>query len=132
MTFLGLHDEVESTSYTPSFRSENKRRILAHAFILDKILVAFTGRPPLLSRRYCSTPLPLDLSEEDLLAGGGTLAVAVETLDEKGWNTQGTVTSATLHRARVVVAFLKDEILEIALNRRATTTIDHLLSVNIP
>ena len=127
LTFLGLHAERPPTHYKPTLCSENKRRLFAYCFNIDKVIVAFTGRPPLLSGRYCSTPLPLDLSDEDLLGDEESLAKAVEELDENGWNTRGKVYPSTLLRARVISSFIQDEILEIALNPRSKPSLDDLL-----
>ncbi|KAJ4125222.1 hypothetical protein NW754_013508 [Fusarium falciforme] len=92
-------------------------------------MVSFTGRPPLLGRRYFSTPLPLDLSDGELLADQETLTRAVQALDEHGWNKNGELLSATLTRARVQIAVIKDEMLEIALENTSKVSINSLLPV---
>lgn len=92
-------------------------------------MVSFTGRPPLISHRYASTPLPLDLRDEDLLSDGPTLVQAVASLDDKGWNTSGGVYSSTLIRARAMLAFVRDELIEIALSTGKGTTLEALLCV---
>jgi len=129
LTFLGRHDEQGPRSYTPSFVSENRRRLFAYAFVLDKVIVSFTGRPPLMSYRYASTPLPLDLRDEDLLSDGATLARAVAALDGNGWNTSGGVYSVTLLRARSMLAFIRDELVEIALSTQKGITLEILQCV---
>lgn len=81
VTSLGLHRDVDPVPYRVSFRAEVRRetysRIVsclsleahkAHLFtppkvIIDKVISTFTGRPPMLSYRYSSTPLPLDISD---------------------------------------------------------------------
>ncbi|CAM1510645.1 Fc.00g009800.m01.CDS01 [Cosmosporella sp. VM-42] len=127
MTFLGLHAETETTSYIPSLCSENKRRMFAYIFNIDKVMVSFTGRPPLISRRYVSTPLPLDLQDKDLLGGDTAIQRAVEALDEQGWDVGGPVCRATLLRARAMIGFTRDEALEIALGPTVNATVDSLL-----
>lgn len=127
LTFLGLHAEPGTSHYKPNLCLENKRRLFAYCFNIDKVIVAFTGRPPLLSGRYCSTPLPLDLSDEDLMADEETLQSVVESLDENGWNTRGKVYPATLLRARVMCSYIQDEILELALSPRPKTSLEDLL-----
>ncbi|KAL6357296.1 hypothetical protein LRP88_07454 [Fusarium phalaenopsidis] len=130
MTFLGLHAGFDNPNYVPTLSTENKRRIAARVFTIDKVMVSFTGRPPLLGRRYFSTPLPLDIRDEELLADQETLTRAVQALDEHGWNRNGELHSATLTRARVQIAVIKDEMLEIALENssnvkaRAERTVD--------
>jgi hypothetical protein len=127
MTFLGLHAQHDSPTYRPTLISENRRRIFAQVFNIDKVMVSFTGRPPLISRRYSSCPLPLDLRDDDLLAGGDTLTRAIEMLDERGWNTDGRLHSSTLLRARVMIAYIREQLLEIALGTRYDNTLDQLL-----
>jgi hypothetical protein len=97
--------------------------------VLDKVIVSFTGRPPLMSYRYASTPLPLDLRDEDLLSDGATLARAVAALDGNGWNTSGGVYSVTLLRARSMLAFIRDELVEIALSTQKGITLEILQCV---
>lgn len=99
----------------------------SRVFTIDKVMVSFTGRPPLLGRRYFSTPLPLDIRDEDLLADQETLTRAVQALDEHGWNRNGELHSATLTRARVQIAVIKDEMLEIALENSSKVSINSLL-----
>ncbi|KAF7551269.1 hypothetical protein G7Z17_g5125 [Cylindrodendrum hubeiense] len=126
MTFLGLHAEPPTPEYRPTLCSENKRRLFARVFNIDKVMVSFSGRPPLISRRYSSTPLPLDLSDDDLFADDETINRAVQALDERGWNTEGKLLPATRLRARVMIAFIRDELLEIALSLGSHTTLAHL------
>ncbi|KAJ3469988.1 hypothetical protein MRS44_000087 [Fusarium solani] len=129
MTFLGLHAGFDNPNYVPTLSTENKRRIAARVFTIDKVMVSFTGRPPLLGRRYFSTPLPLDIRDEELLADQETLTRAVQALDEHGWNRNGELHSATLTRARVQIAVIKDEMLEIALENSSNVSITSLLEV---
>lgn len=94
-----------------------RRRLFAAIFVHDKVTATFTGRPPFLSRRFSSTPLPLDISDEMLLTSsdmpGGFDSLHV---DEHGWNTDRKIYSTTSLRARALMAFVRDEILEIALH----------------
>ncbi|KAF5002161.1 hypothetical protein FDECE_10706 [Fusarium decemcellulare] len=131
MTFLGLHAISEKPNYVPTLCSENKRRIAARIFTIDKVMVSFTGRPPLLGRRYFSTPLPLDIGDQDLLADTATTIRAVQALDKDGWNRNGNALlhSATLTRARLQIAVIKDEMLEIALENSSKITLDILLDL---
>lgn len=126
LTFLGMHVQQPVTPYKPSLCSENKRRLFAQVFNSDKFTVSFTGRPPLITRRYCTTPLPLDIRDEDLTADESTLMSAVNSLDERGWNTKGELYPATLVRARYMIAIILDELVEIALDHTMTVTLDQL------
>ncbi|KAF7542399.1 hypothetical protein G7Z17_g11607 [Cylindrodendrum hubeiense] len=121
-----VHVQENVSSYKPSLCSENKRRLFAQIFNSDKFTVSFTGRPPLITRRYCSTPLPLDLRDEDLTGDESTLMDAVNVLDERGWNTKGEVYPATLIRARYMITTILDELVEIALDNTTGVTLEHL------
>lgn len=126
MTYLGLHALEHEAPYKPSLCSENKRRLAAQIFASDKVGMAFTGRPPLISRQYCSTALPLDIRDEDLTGGVANIARAAESLNGQGWNTKGELYPATFIRARSMIAFVRDELLEVSLSKNVFVTIDHL------
>ena len=80
----------------------------------------------MMSGRYTSTPLPLDLSDEVLLAGEPLLSNAVASLDSNGWNTENCIYSTTILRARTSFAFIRDEILALALGSSVGGTVDHI------
>ncbi|KAF7547053.1 hypothetical protein G7046_g9132 [Stylonectria norvegica] len=124
-----LHAESPTAPYKPTLCSENKRRLFAYIFNIDKAKVSFTGRPPLIGRRYSSTPLPLDLGDEDLMSDEATITRAVQNLDARGWNTDGSVHPASLIRGRVMIAYIRDEILEIALSPGSFATSETLLDI---
>lgn len=126
LTFMGLHAMEKEVPYTPTLSSEYNRRLVAQIFNNDKFCVAFSGRPPLLSRRYCTTPLPLDLRDEDLVADQSTLQKAVQELDDRGWNTKGEIYPVTLIRARRMLAAALEEVMEIALGCQVCVTLDEL------
>ncbi|KAH8678462.1 hypothetical protein BX600DRAFT_452094 [Xylariales sp. PMI_506] len=131
LTFLGVHVQKQDdwVAYTPTLASEYKRRLFAQIFNNDKLGVMYTGRPPMLSRRYCSVPLPLDIQDEDFIGDAETLSRAAASLDEHGWNTQGAIYPSTIIRARAMIAYIRDEIFDIALSMNITVTIDQLLDI---
>lgn len=130
LTFLGLHAcAPDGPKYTPTICSEWKRRVCAFVFIVDKLLASFTGRPPALSRRYMLTPLPLDLDNDVLLGYKASLSQAMQQLNAAGWNKNGVMTSSTIYRARTAIAFLKDELLEIAMGHGLERTVETLLDI---
>ena len=112
VTFLGMHNDVEPKI---TLCSEVRRRIYARTFHSDKLLCAFVGRPPLLSRRFSSTPLPLDIADDVLVAGGAELSEAIASLNENGWHKDGKFHPCTTMRARTTLAVIRDAILELAL-----------------
>ncbi|KAH8894588.1 hypothetical protein GQ53DRAFT_858041 [Thozetella sp. PMI_491] len=121
VTFFGLHAETDGSDYRPTLQSEAKRRVLAAVIDVDKELAAFTGRMPLLSHAFTTKPLPLDLKDEYLFMDEETLfAKAQETLDSRGWNTEGGIYSATYLRGGVILSRLREQVIEIALGHAAT------------
>lgn len=131
MTFLGLHVQQHDALYQPTLCSENRRRLFYQIFTSDKLVVSFTGRPPLVSRRFCSTPLPLDISDEDLASDASKLNRAVASLDPNGWNTHGAMYSVTVIRARAMIAHVRDELVEIALSHNISVSLEHLRYVGL-
>jgi Zn(2)-Cys(6) binuclear cluster domain-containing protein/transcription factor-like protein len=127
LTFLGLHAEPNPPTYVPTICSEWRRRLCYYVFNIDKVIAAFTGRPPAFSRRYLLTPWPLDLPDADLLSDKETLAKAAATqLDANGWNKSGIVGPSTICRARAIISTFRDEIFELAMGNGVGTT-DELL-----
>lgn len=128
-TYLGIHAIPHDPSYVPNASSEAQRRLISQVFVVDKVAAAFSGRPPLLSSRYMLTPLPLDLSDEALMADADTLAKEVQALDENGWNQKNDCHSATIVRARRLLMTVKDKIMEMALGSPISASTDTLLWV---
>jgi hypothetical protein len=131
LTFLGRHVGSEDTNYIPSLCSEHRRRITARVFNIDKVLVSFTGRPPLLSRRFFSSPLPLDLTDLDLESDQATIRHAVQELDSNGFRHVGDLKGSSMVRARSQIAYIKDELLEIALANSVKVTFESLTYVTL-
>ncbi|OAA74181.1 Fungal transcriptional regulatory protein [Cordyceps fumosorosea ARSEF 2679] len=129
MVFLGLHAQENTSQYTPTAWSENNRRMAAGTFVFDKLGVMLTGRPPLISHRYYTAPLPLDLRDEDLIAGSTTLANAINSLDERGWNTEGGLYSATVVRARTMMALIRDEVIELTMSNGRNPSLEYLMDL---
>ena len=112
ITALGLHRE--STSAAPFMVSELRRRAFASAFIADKQIATFTGRPPRLSRRYSNCQLPLDLDDVQLMSDGEERSRMLQALDAQGWNKKE-FTHATHLRGFMIMSLIRDEILELCL-----------------
>ncbi|KAM0255533.1 hypothetical protein ACHAQJ_005680 [Trichoderma viride] len=114
-TYLGLHVSPNADPMDWSITTQIKRRLFAAIFSHDKVTATFTGRPAFLSRRFSSTPLPLDMSDEILLAKPPLTDYGDCRVDENGWNIDGQIYLTTTLRARTMLAYVRDEILEIAL-----------------
>lgn len=119
-TSLGLHREISDESEKVTIYHEARRRVYAAVFNIDKVLSTFTGRPPLLSRLYSTTRLPLDISDEALMSGHHQ--EILNDLDENGWNQNGRMNSVTILRARTMFATIRDEILELVEVARSSTS----------
>lgn len=121
VTALGLHREADlayspTTNISPSFMvSEFRRRLFCYVFITDKQLATFMGRPPALSRRYTTCQIPLDLSDDEIMAEGEELETIRSKLDPNGWSTSGKMYPSTVCRAWMFMSLIRDEILEISL-----------------
>lgn len=125
-TYLGLH----TTNSSPSDRSicvQLQRRLFSSIFNMDKVVAIFTGRPPLLSRRFLSTYLPLDMSDEELLQDPTSPDASYQELDQDGWNKENMIYLTTPLRARALMSFIRDAILEIALRATLTDTEETIL-----
>ena len=95
--------------------AEFRRRLFCACFAIDKQLATFMGRPPALSRRYATCKMPLDLTEEEMMATGNELDAIRSRLDSNGWNNVGIVTANTCCRGWMIVMVIRDGILELAL-----------------
>ena len=103
-----------------------KRRLYASIYKTDKALALFTGRPPLISSKYASTPLPLDISDEELM---GRIPPSSGNLDQFGWNTEGKLYMTTMIRARFLVLQIGERLLELMLQEPNCVTEQSLLFV---
>ena len=121
-TALGLH--CYQPPSTISLHSEMSKRLLCCIFWSDKEISTFNGRPPSLSHRYVSCPLPLDVSDKALRDGGRALEDEIMSLDRNGWNTKGKVYDATIGRWIMTSAFVRDEILELFLGNQAQWSLE--------
>ena len=95
--------------------SEFRRRLFCYVFISDKQLSTFMGRPPALSRRYTTCHIPLDISDNQMMAEGQELEEIKGRLDPNGWNIDGKLHPSSLCRAWMMMALIRDEILELSL-----------------
>ncbi|KAG4443866.1 hypothetical protein IFR05_000632 [Cadophora sp. M221] len=123
-TATGLHCYQGTSEVT--VRSEMMKRLSGCVFRIDKELAMFTGRPPALGRRYYTCPLPLDLDDDVLVAGGEVLQEEIAALDENGWNKKGATFPSTLCRFVILTARLLDEVMELFLGSPSDFRIDQV------
>ncbi|PWY69058.1 hypothetical protein BO70DRAFT_390167 [Aspergillus heteromorphus CBS 117.55] len=115
---LGIHRD---SGNLPPFLRESRRRSFASVYQLDKGLATFLGRPPRICQRHSDCKPPLDLGEDCLAADSAHLQLAVNALDEDGWNPH---LHGTYHQFR-------EEILEWALKDPSPETARHLRDIAI-
>ncbi|KAL4800400.1 hypothetical protein BDV19DRAFT_398029 [Aspergillus venezuelensis] len=111
----GLHQETTRSQNCPPFLQQWRRRCFSTAFDADKSISTFVGRPPFINYRYCANSPPLDISDEILIAGGEEMEQQMANLNHAGWNTQGNSLRGSMLRLRFLLAVLREQALEVAL-----------------
>ena len=87
----------------------------ASVYCLDKRACTFVGRPPRMSRKYCSMQLPLGLGIESWALQGQALEEAVERLDATGWDTGESIRGTHWTRCTLISSIIREDILELSL-----------------
>ncbi|TGJ82445.1 hypothetical protein E0Z10_g6322 [Xylaria hypoxylon] len=124
------HVLPDSPDYQLKFMIEIKRRIYYQIYNLHMTMVSLTGRPPLLSQSYNTTPLPLDIGNSTLFGVNEiTLAQATVDIGVLGWDKHARRFSATFMRARAKLAMLREEIMHFALSTKRHVSVEELLDV---
>ncbi|KAG9254476.1 uncharacterized protein F5Z01DRAFT_674214 [Emericellopsis atlantica] len=127
LTFMGIH--ADQPTSTPTFMAEMRARLFARIFTIDKVSVSFQGRPCLISGRYVTTPLPRDIPDGAFMGGPEALRLAASQIGDDGWFRGEEIPSVTLGRARLMIAYVKDELMEVALSQREKPHIEVLLDL---
>lgn len=73
---------------------------------------------------------PLDLDDNDIMAGGETLDRAIAALDENGWNTERRYLRTSWVRLRSISATYREEILDVALSKLDENVERQLLDIS--
>ncbi|KAF1957989.1 hypothetical protein CC80DRAFT_470147 [Byssothecium circinans] len=126
---LGIHRESNSSS-VPAWLLETRRRIFCSSYMHDKTIATFLGRPIRMSKRHTDIRMPLDISDDELMADEETFNSAVQALDENGWNTRGRYLRASWVRIRYVSSQLLEEILDFALVMLDENVEEQLLDIS--
>jgi chromatin structure-remodeling complex subunit RSC3/30 len=112
-----LHQSGEETDENlPFFLVEVRKRVMVCAYAIDKALATSLGRPPRICSRYCSIPLPLDISYEKMVLSRSEREKALQNLDDNGWNTEGNLTIGVILRVVLLTSLLRESILELSLS----------------
>ncbi|KAI0460604.1 hypothetical protein F5B21DRAFT_510811 [Xylaria acuta] len=130
LTFLGYHALPDLPDYQPKFMIEVKRRLYYQIFNTHMVLVSLTGRPPLMSQGYNTTPLPLDIGNHILFSDKeDALTRVVTDIGVTGWDKNARKFSATFMRARAKLSLIREEIMHFALNTKRHVTVEELLEL---
>ena len=131
VTALGLHREPKEDYPDTFVASQLRKRQFIGVFVTDKTMAAMSGRPPLLSRRYSTCQLPLDISEDELIAEEPRLSEIKSKLDSHGWNTSEEVYPSTWARGLLLMSIIREEVLEVTLdasNERSELMLEYIHS----
>ena len=121
---LGLHQEIKASPDVPFWLAEIRKRCFATVYAVDKLMATFVGRPPRISRRYCSIQIPLDIEIADLALSDEDLNLKLSQLDHEGWNHDGTLRRSAYMRTFLVTSRIREDILEISLGPEAENTLE--------
>ncbi|RGP70118.1 transcription factor [Fusarium sporotrichioides] len=134
LTFAGRHDNCSKNLRGPTHTTipcEILRRFSCSVFITDKFLATLVGRPPLLSRRFCSVELPLDIDDVALLTDKDSFDRCRESLNLDGWAVDSCFRAVTVLRIRMKIALIRDRILEFVMGHNCVQDNRDLLSVRV-
>lgn len=106
----GIHRERDNAKL-PFFLAECRRKVFAHMYRSDKFIATLMEQPPRMIRRYCDVRLPLNLTDDELLAATDEQD-ARRTLTPDGWNIYSIHMPTTWTRVRCMLAEGQEEILD--------------------
>ncbi|KAL6697026.1 hypothetical protein J3F84DRAFT_371942 [Trichoderma pleuroticola] len=123
---MGLNIISDVSIQDPRMPRQSERRLFTAIYILDKTTATLSGKLPLLVSDHCSTALPLDICNTILLCWRPGQVVNPTSLgvNDEGWNVDGKIYSTTSLRARGLIAHIREQILDLALNKRARDPLD--------
>lgn len=122
VTALGLHRVVDDRNPDTFMITELRERQFHWIFVHGKTVSSVTARPPLLGRRYGTCQLPLDLSDEQLMADEPDLSNTKSKLGANEWKTSGEVYASTWARALLLMNPIREEVRKKSRSRTAYRT----------
>ncbi|EFX04846.1 c6 zinc finger domain containing protein [Grosmannia clavigera kw1407] len=111
----GLHQKPQDAPNVPFFLLEMRKRIFVRFYSTDITMATFLGRPPRISKRFCTVDLPSDLNETVLSLRGPALETELQKLNADGWNTTGQIHSGTVQRWAMTTSMIREDVLELLL-----------------
>ncbi|RHZ62316.1 transcription factor domain-containing protein [Aspergillus thermomutatus] len=124
---LGLHRDSDESIDLPVFLLEQRRRLFAAAYQLDKSIATFLGRPPRISWRHSDCRLPLDISDEALT---GSRELAQRSVTAEGWSCHAVYQRSAWIRLRFLISTFREEILELSLTKSSENRDEQLRDVS--
>lgn len=111
---IGLH-QLSGDEDCPFFLTEIRKRVMSSAYAMDKEFATMLGRPPRICSRYCHIQMPLDLSHTEIIASPEEIDLALQQLDENGWNTREEATHEVKLRIATLTSLVRESILELSM-----------------
>lgn len=111
---IGLH-QLSNDEECPFFLTEIRKRVMSSAYAMDKEFATMLGRPPRISSRYCFIQMPLDLSHTEIISSPEEIDLALQGLDENGWNTRGEATHEVKLRIATLTSLIRERVLELSM-----------------
>ncbi|RAL14716.1 fungal specific transcription factor domain-containing protein [Aspergillus homomorphus CBS 101889] len=108
----GMHRNDVPREQSPTFIHQWRRTCLSVVYTMDKTIATALGRPPLMNRHYCILEPPLDLDEDP---DPEERESNLRSIDDHGWNVDKTSRPATIVRLRLLLAKMREEVLELHL-----------------
>ena len=121
----GYQREIKADSQTPFFLAELRKRSRASCYSQEVALGSLLGRPPRLSHRYTSLDLPRDIADNDLFRDNQEMGDILASLDENGWNKNGTWFRLTFIRCSILNAPRREDALDLSLGNYPSNEIQH-------
>jgi hypothetical protein len=113
----GLHETVKERQKLPFFIINLRQQIFARIYGSDISFAVFLGRPPRVSKRFCFTNMPLDVSEDTYYMTGNDLDQELQQLDRAGWNIVGLINRSATIRWSMITSTILEDTLETLLGR---------------
>jgi chromatin structure-remodeling complex subunit RSC3/30 len=122
---LGYH-QLAPDDNAPFFLTELRKRAMVSAYVADKELAIFLGRPPRICGQYCDLTPPLDLKYNEIVADAEERDAALAELNEIGQSCEGFLTNGALGRLALRFGTHMENILELSLNRWADNIVERM------
>jgi chromatin structure-remodeling complex subunit RSC3/30 len=121
----GYH-QLAPDDNAPFFLIELRKRAMISAYVADKELAIFLGRPPRICGQYCDLTPPLDLRYNEIVADAEERDAATAELNENGQCCEGFLTNRALGRLALRLGIYMENILELSLGQWADNSVERV------